>query len=229
MRSQSLENSYKQRGRFAALTRQAKQWPAHTRGVRERGCLHSGPAPVAPQLCCFWRKALASCRDPCRDPRLQQQLSCDGKEHPDSDRLTSREHQGCPPLGPRRARSAGPWHQTGHCLGTPAVVGGTLWENGETETPEKTQPGQCCFVDVKTLIRPKPPTSIGRSISVPHPSIRPSLRWNHPKRGKMRPQETGRPNSVSALGQIPSGLPGSGGNKTMTKLICILLAKGKHN
>ena len=113
-------------------------------------------------------------RPPCRDPRPQQQLSPDGKEHPDSDHLTSSEHQGCPPLGPRRAKSAGPLHQTGHCLGTPAVVGGTLWENGETETPEKTQPGQCCFIDVKTLIRPKPPTSIGRSISVPsfiHPSI----------------------------------------------------------
>lgn len=170
-----MENSYKQRGRFAALTRQAKERPVDTRGVREKGCLHhSGPAPVAPQLCCFWRKALASCRDPCRDPRLQQQLSYDGREHPDSDRLTSSEHQGRPPLCPRRARSAGPLHQMGHCLGTPAVVGGTLWENGEMETPEKTQPGQCCFTDVKTLIPPKPPTSIGISISVPssiHPSI----------------------------------------------------------
>ena len=62
---------------------------ADTRSVRERGHLwHSGPALVAPQLCYFWRKALASCRDPCRDPRLQQQLSYDGREHPDLDGVT---------------------------------------------------------------------------------------------------------------------------------------------
>ena len=173
MRSQSLENSYKQRGRFAALTRQAKQWPAHTRGVRERGCLHSGPAPVAPQLCCFWRKALASCRDPCRDPRLQQQLSCDGKEHPDSDRLTSREHQGCPPLGPRRARSAGPWHQMGHCLGPQPWLGGHFGRMGRRRLLKRHSQDNAALLMSRLLFAPNPqPVLADLSVSLIHPSVR---------------------------------------------------------
>ena len=36
--------------------------------------------------------------------------------------------------------------------GDPNICWGTLWESGETEVSEKTQPGKHCFTDVEGLI-----------------------------------------------------------------------------
>lgn len=73
---------------------------------------------------------------------------------------------------------------------------------GETEAPEKTQPGKHCFIDVETLTLPPRP-ALADPTNVPL-SIHLSLRWNH---SKMRHQEPGHLVFASALGQIPSQLP----------------------
>lgn len=107
---------------------------------------------------------------------------------------------------PRRKRLAVPLHQAGGLATQGTVWGpqqflGTLWEHGETEALENTQPEQLCFIDIKTLILPpKPvfadPTNIPLCIPL-------SLSWNQSKTGKVRHQEPGHLVVASALSQVP--------------------------